>query len=279
VVERGLYTGSPFGRRLAGLDVDEVVEFGRGLLDERPRSGRELRTALSERFPGWDPESLGYAVRALVPNVQVTPRGIWGRSLQPVLTTPEHWLGRSIGTDPDPTPFILRYLRAFGPATVMDIQTWSWLTKLGEVVERLRPKLLTFRDEQGRELFDHPDAPLPDPETPAPPRFLPAYDNITLSHKDRSRIIGDAPVVAKDGMWQFEEAFRGGSILVDGFVSAGWRIERAPNGGGSTLIVMPVRDLTPQERRALEAESGAMLRFAAPDATPHDVRIMEVLRD
>jgi hypothetical protein len=276
VVERGLFTGSPFGRRLEGLDIDEVVAFGRALLDERPRSGRELRAELTKRFPGWDPESLGYTVRALVPNVQVTPRGVWGKSQQPVLTTPEHWLGRSVGTDADPAPFILRYLRAFGPASVMDIQTWSWLTKLTEVVERLRPGLRTFRDEDGRELFDLPDGPLPDPDTPAPPRFLPAYDNIVLSHKDRRRIIGDAPAVANDGMWQFEEAFRGGSVLVDGFVSAGWRIEREAKRGRATLIVMPVCELTPEQRREIETESEAMLRFAAPDATPHDVRITSV---
>ncbi len=277
VAERGLFTGSPFGRRLAGLDIDEVVSYGRALLDERPRSGGELRSALSERFPGWDAESLGYAVRALVPNVQTTPRGIWGRSQQPTITTPEHWLGRSIGTDPDPSPWILRYLRAFGPATVMDIQTWSWLTKLGEVVDRLRPQLRTFRDELGRELFDVPDAPLPDPETPAPPRFLPAYDNIVLSHKDRSRIIGDAPKVSGDGMWQFEEAFRGGSILIDGFVSAGWRIDRASKRGTAKLVVMPVRALTPVERREVETESEGMLRFAAADAADHEVEIGPVI--
>ena len=272
VAERGFHTGSPFGRRLHGLDTAEVVRVGRALLDERPRSGGELRAALVERFPGWDAEALGHAVRAIVPTVQVTPRAVWGKAMQPTLTTPEAWLGRSIGTDPDPGPMVLRYLRAFGPATVMDIQSWCWLTKLGEVVQRLAPQLRTFRDEDGRELWDVPDGSLPDPETPAPPRFLPMYDNIVLSHKDRRRIIGDPSEWAAASS-QFDSVFGKGSVLVDGFVSAGWRIDRERNGGRATLVVMPVRDLTPAERRDLETESLAMLAFAAADAADHDVRI------
>lgn len=272
VAERGFLTGSPFGRRLQGLDVDEVVRVGRTLLDERPRSGAELRAALTERFPGWDAEALGHAVRAIVPTVQVTPRAVWGRAMQPTLTTPEAWLGRSIGTDPDPGPMVLRYLRAFGPATVMDIQSWCWLTKLGEVVERLAPDLRTFRDDQGRVLWDVPDAPLPDPETPAPPRFLPMYDNLVLSHKDRSRIIGDLSDSAAASS-QFDAVFGKGSVLVNGFVSAGWRIDREERGGRATLVVMPVRRLTAAERRDLEPEALAMLAFAAPDAARHDLRI------
>jgi hypothetical protein len=277
VAERGFFTGSPFGRRLQGLDVDEVVRVGRTLLDERPRSGGELRAALTERFPGWDAEALGHAVRAIVPTVQVTPRGVWGKALQPTLTTPEAWLGRSVGSDTDPGPMVLRYLRAFGPATVMDIQSWCWLTKLGEVVERLAPDLRTFRDDQGRVLWDVPDGALPDPETPAPPRFLPMYDNIVLSHKDRSRIIGDAPSSSAASA-RVDAVFGKGSVLLDGFVSAGWRIDREATGDRATLVVMPVRELTAGERRALESESHAMLAFAAPDVPIRDVRIDSVTR-
>lgn len=275
VSERGFYTGSPFGRNLKGLDIGELLRVGRTLLEVRPRTAAELRAHLSEQWPDRDPSSLAYAVRYLLPLVQTTPRGVWGRSGQPILATPETWLRRSVETETDPTDMILRYLRAFGPASVMDIQTWCWLTKLGPIVEALRPQLRTFRDEAGRELFDVPDGPLPDPETPAPPRFLPVYDNIVLSHKDRSRILGDRPTwLITDA--QVNDAFGGGSVLIDGFVSAGWRVLLDAKRGLAALRILPVRTLTSDERAAVEDESLRLLAFAVPDAASTEVRFEDL---
>lgn len=272
VQERGFMTGSPFARNLVGLDIDEVVEAGRTLLDEEPRSGNVIGKLLKERWPDRDAASLGHAVRYILPLVQIPPRGIWGKGGLPILATAETWLGRSVGTDPTPDAMILRYLAAFGPASVMDIQSWSWLTRLGPIVERLRPQLRTFRDENGKELFDVPDGPLPDPDTPAPPRFLPTYDNIVLGHKDRSRIIGDPSEWAVDG-GQFDQIFLRGSILVDGFVHSGWRVDREKKR--ATLIIMPARPFSSGDREAVAEEAIRLLAFLAPEAVDRDIRFDE----
>ena len=197
---------------------EQPVRTGRGrhrrgrALHGRPDHGREAapeprqaqRSAGASSFPGYDPLAMAYMVAGLIPMVQVPPRAVWGaKSIQATWTTLSSWLGTPVGTatPEDQETMVLRYLAAFGPASVMDIQAWCWLTKLGAVVERLRPRLLTFRDENGRELFDIPDAPRPDPDTPIPPRFLGEYDNLSCrtrtgraSARSTSRIATSARV-------------------------------------------------------------------------------------
>jgi hypothetical protein len=275
VAERGFATGSPFGRQLAGLDIDEVVEAGLALLAVKPRSIGELGRLLHEHWPDRDATSLGYAIRLIVPLVQTPPRGLWGRSGQPILATAETWLGRSVGTDTTPDSMILRYLGAFGPATVMDIQAWSWLTRLASVVDRLRPRLVTFRDEHGRELFDLPDAPRPDPETPAPVRFLPTYDNIALSHKDRTRIFGDLGNWTVVGADAITRVFAGGSLLVDGFVLGSWHIDR--DGDAATLVITPLRPLPRANEPEVLEEGGRLLRLLAAGRSNYDIRFDAVV--
>ncbi len=261
VLERGFYSGSPFGRKLAGVNVDEVLEAGCALLEAEPRTTAAMGALLHERWPDRDAASLAHAVRYLVPLVQLPPRGVWGKSGQATWTTVERWLGRPVATESDLDALVLRYLAAFGPATVNDIQAWCWLTRLREVVERLRPQLCTFRDEQGRELFDLPDAPRPDPETPAPVRFLPEFDNLLLSHADRTRVIADG---------YGERIFTRGAVLVDGVVRAAWKIERSRTV--ATLHVEPFEQLLPADHDAVAEEGARLLAFVTDDAQTCDVR-------
>ena len=263
VIERGVR--GQFGRRLEGLNHEEVAAVARVLLEERPRTFSELARLLDGRFPGRDAFAMGQAVRAWVPLVQVPPRGVWGKSGRAAHTSVEAWLGRPLDPDPEPEDMILRYLGAFGPATVKDVQAWSGLTRLREVTERLRPRLATFRDEQGRELFDLPDAPRPDPDTPAPPRFLYDYDNLLLSHADRTRVITSD--YYKQGFTR--DGPMPSIVLLDGFTGATWKIER--HRGTATLTIRPFTKLSSEEADALTEEGARLLAFAAP-GDAHDIR-------
>ncbi len=263
VLERGL--GGNFGRHLVGVDAAALAAAGRALVEQRPRTFSELGKLLAERWPDRDPAALGNAVRAWVPLVQVPPRGIWGASGPAAHTTAEVWLGRPLERNPSPDGLVVRYLAAFGPASVKDLQTWSGLTRLREVTDRLRPGLRTFRDEHGGELLDLPDAPRPDPDTPAPPRFLPEYDNLLLSHADRSRVISDERLKII-----IENRLTLGTVLIDGFVRAMWQLTR--HRGAATLRIEPFEPLPAGDGAAVAEEGARLLAFAAPGATSHQVR-------
>ena len=259
-----------FAPALRGVELGAVLAFARALLDERPRTGPELRAAHAERFPAEDPAALAYACRNLLACVQVPPRGVWGRTAQVTSTTAESWLGRPLAADPSIDDVVRRYLAAFGPATVADVAAWSRLTGLREVVERLRPGLRMFRDERGRELFDLPDAPRPDPDTPAPPRFLPEYDNVLLSHADRSRFVsGDLR-----GRLSRVAGPVHGAVLYDGFGCGLWRLERSADGATATLVVNHAGRLTKRGSAALAAEGRRLLRFVAAEAEMREVRFV-----
>jgi hypothetical protein len=266
VIDRGLHANRA---GVEGVDIEALSAAGRALLEERPRTAKELGMLLQERWPERDPASLARAIRHLVPLVQVPPRGVWGKSGPATHTTAEAWLGRPIDRDPSLEEMVLRYLGAFGPASVKDVQTWSGLTRLGEVVERLRPRLLCFRDEYGRDLFDLPDAPRPDPDVPSPPRFLPEFDNLILSHADRTRVIADEhrkAIASRNGMVP-------ATFLIDGFVQGTWKTER--NRGKAMLEVEPFEALAKQDRRVLAEEGERLIRFIGHGAETFEVNFVE----
>jgi hypothetical protein len=262
VNDRGPYGTGVYRRALAGVDPERLAEVARELLVAEPLSNARLGAALLERFPGHDPSTLAWAVRdGALGLVQVPPRGLWGRTGQTTSTTVEHWLGRPLDPNPAPDAMVLRYLAAFGPASVRDAQAWSGLTRLAEVFQRLRPQLRTFLDaDSGRELFDLPDAPRPDPDTPAPMRFLPEYDNAVLGYQDRSRIITPGHQLALGSGNGYQAAF-----LLDGRVRGHWKL--ALGKGGPELTVSGFEQLTDSERQQVEHEAGRLVRLHRPDAT------------
>lgn len=257
-----------FGRHWVGLDIEAVVAAGRALVEEKPRTFSELGNLLAERWPDRPPATLAQVIRAWAPLVQPPPRGVWGMSGPAAHTTVEAWLGHPLATDPSVEELILRYLAAFGPATVKDAQTWSGLTRLSEVIDRLRPRLVTFRDEQGREMFDLPDAPRPDPDITAPPRFLYDYDNLLLSYADRSRFITDG--YHKQGFTM--DGPMPCIALIDGFTNATWKVIR--NRNTATLTIKPFTRLSSKDTAALTEEGSRLLAFAAPDAGAHDIQFI-----
>ncbi len=243
-----------FGRAAGAVNQDALVAEARRLLEERPRTRGELGALLARRWPDTHPSVLAFAATHLVALCQVPPRGVWGQNGPAAWTPADTWLGaplRTVAVD----ELVLRYLGAFGPATVADIQLWSGLTRLREVAERL--PLRTFRAEGGPVLYDLPGAPRPPGDTPAPPRFLPEYDNLLLSHKDRSRLIaGHRPVPLPPG-----NGATGGTFLVDGMWQGTWQFrDRA-------LRIRPFVALRAADREALLAEAGRLSEFLAPGAS------------
>lgn len=257
----GVYRGE-----LDGTDLEELAAAGRALMaDGVPRSMSEVARALAERWPAPGPRALGeMVVAALVPMVQSPPRGLW-RTKAGVRNVPlASWLGRDIdplppdGSDPVGQALVRRYLAAFGPAASADLRAWCGLAGLPAAVAALRPELVSFRDERGRELLDLPGAPRPDPDTPAPVRFLPAFDNAILGYHDRGRIIDDA----HRGLSVAGERV----VLVDGRVAATWTTR------SGTVTVTPLHHLSRADRTAVTEEGGRLASFLSEEES-QEVRI------
>jgi hypothetical protein len=276
-VADGGWRGSQWSKQIGSATGPEVVAAARELLDGRAMGRTEIGRVLGERWPDADPFSLGGTVLYLLPTVQPTPRGVWGEGAVTTLTSMESWLGEELADEPPAASvddLVRRALGAIGPATVMDVQSWSRLTRLREVFDRLAPGLRAFRSDDGAELFDLPRAPRPDPETPAPVRYLPEFDNLLLSHADRSRV---NPAGRKIPLFPGNGA-QMGTFLVDGLHAGHWRIRRGPGTArGSSraeLQLEPFGRLSPAVVDQLTAEGQDLMAFAAADAESHEVRVL-----
>jgi hypothetical protein len=253
------------GDRAAGLDLTTLLPVARELLTEAPRDFAQLRELLQGRFPEVNERALGFAVRMCLPLVMVPTADPWAFPPNSRFTLAEAWLDRPLATDETRAELVLRYLAAFGPASATDAQTWSGLRGLKGVLDGLRPRLEVFRDERGRELFDVPEAPRPDPDTPAPARYLPEFDNLVLAHADRTRLLAEEyrpQVVTKNLRVR-------ATFLWDGEVAGTWDVKRTAKV--ATLRLAPFAPLPPPALDELVAEGEALLRFSEPDAGSRQV--------
>ena len=264
------------GAALADVDLGELERAARDLLAE-PLTSVDLGRRLAVRWPDVDPKHLAYGARCLLPLVQVPPRGLWranGPGTTTTWTTAQAWLGRSDavldavahGTDPDAdlaarVRLVRRYLRAFGPASVVDAQRWAGLTRLKAAFDVLRPEVVTFTGPDGKELVDLPDAPRPPGDAPVPVVLAGDFDNLVLSHDDRTRVLGDLPVksvVSVNGQVA-------ATVLVDGRVAGAWTARPAaattPSAParattGATSPDEPASDVVHVEVRPLRGPAG-----------------------
>lgn len=267
VLDRGM---SVLGARAEGLDVDQVIPAAYHLLADGPLPFNDIRDRLQAQFPEMNDRALGFAVRMLIPLVVIPAEHRWGYPANAPFGLAEPWIGPCDPPEGALRELVRRYLAAFGPATVVDAQTWLGISGLKAEFEALRPELVVFRGERGKAYFDLPDAPRPPAETPAPVRFLPDFDNLLLSHGDRTRVIADdhRGIVYQKGNLRLLPTF-----LVDGIVAGMWRSERKRKD--ATLTVTPFAPLSAATQRELAAEGEGLIRFIEDDAATHQVIFAE----
>ena len=253
--------------RGAALDIDALDAEARRFFGKAAATFDALRNHLEAKYPKGDERAMAYAIRTHVPLVQVPTDATWAFPAAADFTLADRWLSTTVSTEATSAEsLVLRYLAAFGPATPADAQAWSGMGGLRETFETLRPSLVTFRDARNRELFDLPDAPRPDEDARAPVRFVPDYDNIVLSHDDRTRIIADE----HRGRVTLKNLQVRATFLVDGFVAGTWRSERKRKA--AVLVIEPFGAVTKKARAALEEEGESLLGFLEDDATEREIR-------
>ena len=263
VVDRQ-FRSTPFAKDTAGLNLDLITEAGRLLVEEQPHTNAQVGALLAEEWPGVPKGSLAQVLRHRLALVQVPPRGTWGAHHAATSTTLEAWSGQSMQKDPSLANALLRFIAAYGPASVKDLQQWCGLTKLASVVESMSDRLMRFQGVDGAVLYDLPEAPRPAGDTAAPPRFLADYDNMLISLADRSRFSSSVE------HRQFDIGFGlSGSLLLDGVLGGMWKVS------DTILQVFTVAELRGSRLRELRDEAAGFAEFLA---TGHDVTDFRISR-
>ncbi len=255
---------SNFLKRFGSEDKAKVLRASVRLIDKSPMTAGALNKALKEKFPSAEPLALSAAVALHETLVQIPPTRLWGNGSAPVLQRIEKYLPEVPSPELTRMDLVRRYLRAFGPASVNDMQIWCRLTKLSAEFEAIKDELVVFKDEDGRTLYDIPDAPRPDEDTPAPVHFLPLYDNVYLGYDDRRRMLSAETAHLMNMFQSFKPA-----VLIDGTINAGWTLTKKKNA--PTLEVELYRKTTKRERDEIEPEGTRFLAFLAPEAESRSI--------
>lgn len=252
--------GAVLRDRAKTFELEKITAAGKKWFDKKSSTFEALRDHLLEKFPGGDERAMGFAVRTHLPLVMVPDDSAWSFPADSDFALAARWLEKEPAAKSDAQALVKKYLAAFGPATIADAQTWSGIKNLKPIFAALREELTTFKDEKNRELFDLPDAPRPDAETPAPIRFLPEFDNLVLAHDDRSRVIDDAhrKIVVTKNLRILA------TFLVDGRVAGTWTTEK--KRGAAQLELTAFGKLDKKTRAALEEEGEALLEFLESEA-------------
>ncbi|GAA3643820.1 winged helix DNA-binding domain-containing protein [Lentzea roselyniae] len=245
----------PAGR--VEIDLDKLARITREYVDTEPRTVAEIGAFLAEHFPEAKARELSTQAQMLVPMVQVPPRGIWGVGGVPQNVAMATWLGRDLPAEAAVPELVERYLRAFGPATLADMQAWSRLTGLKAHAAGL--DLVEYRNEAGKVLLDVPDGVIVSEDTPAPARLLPSFDNVLLGHADRTRIMNEE---ARSRWGAVRNGVFPPTFLVDGFVRGTWSI--AETKDTATLTIEPYFRTSAKNMKGVVREAKAVLKVMVP---------------
>lgn len=242
-----------FGRGFPEDAYHQLASATREALADGPLSGRLLGERLTARFPELTPSRATALAKTLTPLVQLPPRGTWGASGGQTYLPLEEWVGGP-ASDPDPAEVVRRYLRAFGPATPADVTTWSGVTGMRSVFTAMGDELRRDRDERGRVLFDLAELSSAPADLPAPVRLLGVYDNLWLSHAERTRVT----TAERRTAWQGANGGADATVFVDGMLEGLWR--RTPSGAVDLRLL---RSLTRAEQSDLAVEVGRVEQLLA----------------
>lgn len=227
-------------------DLVDGAERMRAALADGPKTVKELGD-IGTGFVG----NLGLWVDL----VRVPPSGTWERRRADRLALADDWVGSCDVSEAEGSTHLVRaYLRAFGPASWRDIASWSGVPI--SVVKQAGAglTLVEYRDEDGQVLVDLPDAPLPDPGTPAPVRFLPHWDANLLVHARRTGLLSEA---CRPRIFSIRKPFSVGTYLVDGVVSGAWSLK------DGRIELDPFEELSTSDGRVVEREREALEAFHA----------------